>query len=44
MVEALEKAVIKKMFEKHGSNKTRVAKELGLSRFGLMKKLQRYSL
>jgi len=44
MVEALEKSALSRTLEKHGSNKTKVAKELGLSRYGLMKKMQRYGL
>lgn len=44
MVEELEKAVLIRTLEKHGDNKTRVAKELGLSRNGLMKKMKRYRL
>jgi transcriptional regulator with PAS, ATPase and Fis domain len=42
MVEALEKSVLSQLLEKHGGNRTRAAKELGLSRYGLMKKMQRY--
>ena len=42
MVETLEKSVLIRLLEKHGGNKTRVAKELGLSRYGLIKKMQRY--
>jgi transcriptional regulator with GAF, ATPase, and Fis domain len=42
MVVALEKSVLTQALEKHGGNRTRVAGELGLSRYGLMKKLQRY--
>ena len=42
MVETLEKSVLLKKLREHGGNKTRVAKELGLSRNGLMKKMQRY--
>ena len=42
MVEALEKSVLTRLLEKHGGNKTRVANELGLSRYGLIKKMQRY--
>jgi len=42
MVTALEKSVLTQALEKHGGNRTRVAGELGLSRYGLMKKLQRY--
>ena len=44
MVETLEKSVLSQTLEKHGSKKTKVAKELGLSRYGLMKKMQRYGL
>lgn len=44
MVETLEKAVLLENLEKHKGNKTQVAKELGLSRNGLMKKIQRYNL
>jgi len=42
MVIALEKSVLTQALKKHGGNRTRVAGELGLSRYGLMKKLQRY--
>ena len=42
MVETLEKSVLMEKLREHGGNKTRVAKELGLSRNGLMKKMQRY--
>jgi Nif-specific regulatory protein len=44
MVETLEKSVLMEKLREHGGNKTRVAKELGLSRNGLMKKIQRYGL
>lgn len=44
MVEELEKSVLIRTLEKHGGNKTKVAKELGLSRNGLMKKMKRYHL
>jgi transcriptional regulator with GAF, ATPase, and Fis domain len=44
MVESLEKAILFRMMKKHGGNKSRVAKELGLSRLGLHKKLTRYGL
>jgi Nif-specific regulatory protein len=43
-IEALEIAVLTECLQKHQGNKTRVAKELGLSRNGLMKKMQRYKL
>jgi two-component system response regulator HupR/HoxA len=42
MVETLEKSVLMEKLREHGGNKTRVAKDLGLSRNGLMKKMQRY--
>ncbi len=44
MVETLEKSVLTQTLEKHAGNKTQAARELGLSRFGLMKKMQRYGL
>jgi len=44
MVETLEKSVLSQMLETHQVNKTRVAKALGLSRYGLIKKIQRYGL
>jgi transcriptional regulator with GAF, ATPase, and Fis domain len=44
MVESLERKVLSEMLVKHGNNNTRIARELGLSRFGLMKKLKRYGL
>jgi len=44
MVESLEKKVVAEALEKHRGNKTRTAEELGLSRFGLLKKIQRYAL
>ena len=43
-VEALERTLLTRMIEKHKGNKTRLAAELGLSRYGLSKKLQRYGL
>jgi len=42
MVETLEKAVLTQMLEKHQGNKSRVARAVGLSRYGLSKKMQRY--
>ncbi len=42
--EALEVLVLTECLQRHQGNKTRVAKELGLSRNGLMKKMQRYGL
>ena len=44
MVETLERSVLLQTLEKHGNNKTRAARELGLSRYGLLKKVQRYGL
>jgi len=41
-IEALERFVISQALKKHKNNKTRTARELGLSRFGLQKKMQRY--
>jgi len=43
-VEALERALIQQALERHGGNQTRAADTLGLSRFGLQKKLQRYGI
>lgn len=43
-IEALEIVVITECLQRHRGNKTRAAKELGLSRNGLMKKMSRYSL
>jgi transcriptional regulator with PAS, ATPase and Fis domain len=42
MVEALEKRVLSQMLEKHQGNKSKIAKELGLSRYGLTMKMGRY--
>jgi transcriptional regulator with GAF, ATPase, and Fis domain len=44
MVETLEKTVLVKMLEEHRGNKSRIAKQLGLSRLGLSKKMARYGL
>lgn len=44
MVEQLEKKLLAQGFEKHKGNKTQIAKELGLSRLGLMKKMKRYGM
>jgi Nif-specific regulatory protein len=44
IIESLEKRVLSQKIEEHRGNKTRIAKELGLSRFGLMKKMKRYGL
>ena len=43
-VENLEKSLLKQMIDEHQGNKTKIAKALGLSRYGLMKKMQRYGL
>jgi Nif-specific regulatory protein len=42
--EALEVSVLQECLKRHRGNKTKVAKELGLSRNGLMKKMKRYGL
>jgi Nif-specific regulatory protein len=42
-VEDLEKSIIQKTLEKNDYNQTQTAKELGLSRQGLIKKMQRYN-
>jgi Nif-specific regulatory protein len=44
MVEALERSVLTEMLEKQRGNKTKIARELGLSRHGLRKKMERYGL
>jgi Nif-specific regulatory protein len=44
MVEELEVKALKNAMQKHGGNKTLAARELGLSRFGLLKKIKRYKL
>ena len=44
MVETLERSVVSQTLQKHQGNRTRAAKELGLSRYGLTKKIQRYGL
>jgi transcriptional regulator with PAS, ATPase and Fis domain len=44
MVGTLEKKVLMKMMEKHRGNRSRMARELGLSRQGLTLKMKRYSL
>jgi two-component system response regulator HupR/HoxA len=43
-VEDLERRMLRAALVRHGWNKTRAAKELGLSRLGLRKKLERYGL
>jgi Nif-specific regulatory protein len=42
--EALEVSVLQECLKRQKGNKTKVAKELGLSRNGLMKKMRRYGL
>lgn len=42
IVETLEKSVLSQMLEKHRGNRSKIARELGLSRHGLRKKMQRY--
>ena len=44
MVEDLERRVLRGSLMRHGWNKSRAAAELGLSRLGLRKKLERYGL
>jgi Nif-specific regulatory protein len=44
MVTNLEASVVAETLKKHHGNKTKTAKELGLSRYGLTKKIQRYGL
>ncbi len=44
MVEDLERRVVRAALMRHGWNKSRAAAELGLSRLGLRKKLERYGL
>jgi two-component system response regulator HupR/HoxA len=44
MVEDLERRVIRSALLRHGWNKSRASAELGLSRLGLRKKLERYGL
>jgi transcriptional regulator with GAF, ATPase, and Fis domain len=43
-VERLERALIREALSRVGGNQTRAAEALGLSRFGLQKKLKRYGL
>ena len=43
-VEHLERDLLRKALERTGSNQTQAAKLLGLSRFGLLKKLKRYGM
>ena len=41
-VERLERGLIREALARNGNNQTRAAEALGLSRFGLQKKLKRY--
>jgi transcriptional regulator with PAS, ATPase and Fis domain len=43
-VETLERSILSETLKKHRDNKTKAARELGLSRYGLLKKMQRYGL
>jgi len=43
-VEVLERKLLFQALERTGHNQTRAASLLGLSRFGLLKKLKRYGL
>jgi len=43
-VEAMEVKALRDALTKHSGNKSLAAKDLGLSRFGLIKKIQRYNL
>ncbi|MFO0934080.1 MAG: sigma 54-interacting transcriptional regulator [Planctomycetota bacterium] len=44
LVEDLERRVLRASLQRHAWNKSRAAEELGLSRLGLRKKLERYGL
>jgi transcriptional regulator with GAF, ATPase, and Fis domain/tetratricopeptide (TPR) repeat protein/tRNA A-37 threonylcarbamoyl transferase component Bud32 len=43
-VERMERALLREALSRHRGNQTLAAKDLGLSRFGLQKKLRRYGL
>jgi transcriptional regulator of acetoin/glycerol metabolism len=43
-VERLERALLREALARHGGNQTRAAEALGLSRFGLQKKMRRYNM
>jgi DNA-binding NtrC family response regulator len=43
-IERLERTLIREALTQHGGNQTRAADALGLSRFGLQKKLRRYGI
>jgi transcriptional regulator with GAF, ATPase, and Fis domain len=44
MVENVERSILSQTLERHSWNKTKAAQELGLSRYGLSKKMQRYGM
>ncbi len=44
MVGDMERGILIQLLDEHKGNKTRVARQLGLSRFGLAKKMKRYGL
>jgi transcriptional regulator with GAF, ATPase, and Fis domain len=44
VVETVERSILSQALERHGWNKSKVAQELGLSRYGLSKKMQRYGI
>jgi two-component system response regulator HupR/HoxA len=44
MVEDIERRLLRSALQRHSWNKSRAAQELGLSRLGLRKKLERYGL
>lgn len=44
MIQSMERVVLLQALEEYGGNKARAARELGLSRLGLMKKIKRYGL
>ena len=43
-VERLERSLLREALGRHAGNQTRAAEALGLSRFGLQKKLKRYHM
>ena len=44
MVQALEEREIRRAFQRAGGNKSRAAEMLGLSRFALQRKLEKYAI
>jgi two-component system response regulator HupR/HoxA len=42
VLESMERGILLRSLEEHKGNKTKVARQLGLSRFGLAKKMKRY--